>query len=67
MNRATWKWWYRKMRICRRETSKAAVDMLVYGSGFVQMGPDIPDFVRHVPFDEWVADQQPEPANPQKS
>ena len=47
--RVAWKWWYRKLRIARRESSKAFVDMLIHGSGFVQIGHDVPDLIRHLP------------------
>jgi hypothetical protein len=50
--RQMWKWYYRQIRIATRESRKAFVDMIVYGSGAVRIGKDVPDFIRHVPIKE---------------
>jgi hypothetical protein len=47
--RAAWKFWWRQQRIIRRESNKAATDTVLFGSGFVEIGPDVPDLIRHVP------------------
>lgn len=46
MNRQIWKWYYRQMRIVRRETAKASIDCLIYGTGFVRITDD--GFVNHI-------------------
>lgn len=46
MNRATWKAYYRLMRIIRRETYKAHTDCLLYGTGFVRVSDE--GFVNHI-------------------
>lgn len=38
--RLWWKFIHRRMRIARREASKAATDAMVYGSGAVLIGDD---------------------------
>jgi len=37
MTKAAWKWYYRQIRIARRECYKARLDMLIYGTGFVRV------------------------------
>lgn len=37
MTRGGWRWWYREIRIVRRECAKALSDMMEHGSGFVRM------------------------------
>ena len=37
MTKAVWKWYYRQLRIARRECFKAHWDMLIYGIGFVRI------------------------------
>lgn len=46
MNRATWKIFYRQLRIFRREAAKAVIDMAIYGGGFVRISEA--GFVNHV-------------------
>lgn len=46
--RAAWKVYWRLRRICLRETRAAELDMLLYGVGFVKVGPDVPDLVMRV-------------------
>ena len=50
MSKTSWKIWYRQLRIVRRESHKAFMDMMVYGTGFTEIGHDIPDLIRHVPY-----------------
>jgi hypothetical protein len=50
MNRATWKAYYRLLRIARREALKASMDMVLFGLGVVKVGLDGP---RHVPLQEF--------------
>jgi len=52
--RQRWKFWYRQLRIIRRESTKAHLDMLIYGTGFVEISADIPDYIRHVPTQEVI-------------
>lgn len=54
MTRSTWKRFYRQMRIIRREQSKAFTDAMIFGTGVVYCGPDVPDFIRHVPIEHVV-------------
>lgn len=49
MTRAEWRAFYRLMRIARRESYKAMIDMLLFGIGACEVGPDIPDLIRHIP------------------
>jgi hypothetical protein len=51
MTKAEWKRYYRQVRIIRRESLKAAMDVLVFGAGFVRIGPEVKDFIEHV--DTW--------------
>lgn len=44
--RAKWKVYWRQVRIVRRETAKAARDMLIFGTGCVFMSGD--GFINHV-------------------
>lgn len=48
MSREAWKIYYRMLRIHRREQSKAWADMLVFGTGFLRVGPDLLTDVNHV-------------------
>ena len=52
MNRANWKAYWRLMRILRRETSKAMDDMVIFGTGCVEIGPEVKDFIRHIPIED---------------
>lgn len=47
-NRAQWKFLYRQYRIVRREALKASMDMMIYGSGIVEIGEHVPDGIRHI-------------------
>jgi hypothetical protein len=49
MNKAQWKVFYRMLRIHRREASKAWTDMLLFGSGWLDLSGPEP---RHVPYME---------------
>lgn len=49
MNRASWKAFYRMLRIHRREVTKAFNDMVAFGSGYLDMSGPEP---RHVPLTE---------------
>lgn len=46
MNRQLWKWYYRQLRIVRRESWKATMDTMIYGVGFVRVTAD--GFVNHI-------------------
>jgi len=50
--RAWWKMYWRALRIARREARKATHDLIVYGTGIVDVGKDAkPDGVaQHIPF-----------------
>jgi hypothetical protein len=52
MNRAQWKYVHRQMRIVWRESQKTLADVMIFGTGFTQFGPDVPDGIRHVPIAE---------------
>ena len=52
MTRAAWKVYYRLLRIARHEAYKASIDVMLYGTGFVLISPDLPDLCRHVPLEE---------------
>ncbi|MDB5405214.1 MAG: hypothetical protein JWL84_126 [Rhodospirillales bacterium] len=54
MSRAAWKIYWRQLRIIRRESAKAMTDCVLFGTGVVECGPDVPDFVRHVPVEKVV-------------
>lgn len=49
--RQKWKVWYRQYRIVRRESVKATIDMMIYGTGCVII-TDTPDFIRYVPIEK---------------
>lgn len=55
MTRAAWRAFYRAMRITRRESEKAFMDAVVFGTGWTKAGDhgewkrDGSDIVRHVP------------------
>jgi hypothetical protein len=51
MTREVWKYWYRQMRIARREAAKAVTDMMVYGSGMVKISVE---GCAHVPAHVWM-------------
>lgn len=46
MTRTVWKLYYRQLRMIRRESLKAATDMLIYGTGFVRITDD--GFINHI-------------------
>jgi hypothetical protein len=50
--RLWWKLYWRQLRIIRRETQKAYMDCLIYGTGFTHIGPDVPGGIRHIPVQE---------------
>lgn len=50
--RIWWKAYWRQLRIIRRETSKQWQDAMIYGTGFVQVGPEVPDGIKHIPVNE---------------
>ena len=50
--RLWWKLWWRQLRIIKRETTKQWQDTIIFGTGFVQIGPDRLDGIRHIPVDQ---------------
>lgn len=50
--RKRWKAAYRQFRIIRRETRKAQLDMMCFGTGYVYIGPNAPDYIKHIPAPE---------------
>ncbi|MET4341971.1 hypothetical protein [Bradyrhizobium sp. RT9a] len=48
ISRAAWRAIWRQQRIINRETRRAQNDLMLFGTAFVQVGADIPDFVRAV-------------------
>ena len=55
MTRKSWKAYYRLIRIFHREVQKASLDMLIYGTGAVEISDEIPDITRYVPLEEIIA------------
>ena len=51
MTKAAWKWFYRQQRIVARESSKAVVDMMLYGAGYVKLNNETGE-VSHIPWQE---------------
>jgi hypothetical protein len=45
MTQQAWYWYYRQLRIARREAWKATADMLIYGTGFIRVKDG---FVNHI-------------------
>ena len=50
MLRPEWKTFYRQLRIARREVQKAALDLLVFGTGAIFMGNN--GIAKHIPLGE---------------
>jgi hypothetical protein len=48
ITRAQWRALYRQLRIVNREAAQAAADCIIFGTGFLKIGPDVPDFIRRV-------------------
>ena len=47
--RLWWKNTYRQLRIIRREATKAAMDTMIFGTGFCRIGEDVPDLIERIP------------------
>jgi hypothetical protein len=43
-----WKVLWRQLRIVNREHKRAFEDMLIFGTGCLETGPEVPDFIRAV-------------------
>ena len=52
--RQVWKSIYRQYRIVRRESNKAFLDMVIYGSGAVRTASDVSDGIAHVPIQDLI-------------
>lgn len=52
--RIAWKIHWRQSRIIHRETVKQMCDATLYGTGYVEVGPDVLDFIRHIPLEDVV-------------
>lgn len=48
----TWKAFYRKLRIARRESLKATIDVVCYGTGVVFI-PNNGDDPQHIPVEDF--------------
>lgn len=48
ITRPQWRAIWRQLRIVNRETQMADEDSLIFGTGYLETGPDIPDFIRRV-------------------
>ena len=48
ITRAQWKTLWRQQRIINRETMLSLEDQFIFGIGFLQIGPDIPDCIRRI-------------------
>ena len=46
--RPLWKAIYRQLRIVNREAKQAQRDMMIFGTGCLETGPHLPDFIRAV-------------------
>jgi hypothetical protein len=57
--RQWWKLYYRQLRIIRREHMKQMLDIINFGTGFVEIGEDVPDYIRHVPLSEIFDETSP--------
>lgn len=53
MTHKEWKVWYRQYRIILRETAKARLDVMIYGSGYVMITNE-PDYIQHIPLQDVV-------------
>jgi hypothetical protein len=49
ISRAAWKAIWRQLRIVNRETRMAEADLVLFGTSFIYVGADVPDFIRRVP------------------
>jgi hypothetical protein len=49
MTRAAWRWWYREIRIVRRECEKGMMDLMIHGSSFIRVDAD---GAKHVPYND---------------
>ena len=53
--REKWRKTYRMMRIIRRESDKAAIDQMIYGSSCIKMNDNgEPEHVPIMEIDQWV-------------
>lgn len=52
MTKADWKVCHRQLRIIRRETAKAALDVRLFGAGCTEVGHHLPDYIRHIPIEK---------------
>lgn len=48
ITRDQWRALYRQLRIVNRESAIAAQDCAIFGTGFLKIGADVPDFIRRV-------------------
>ncbi len=48
VSRAQWKTIWRQLRIVKREAAQAESDMMFFGTGYLETGPEVPDFIRCV-------------------
>lgn len=48
ITRPQWRALWRQLRIVNRETLLAWEDIFISGAGYLQTGPDVPDFIRRV-------------------
>lgn len=60
--RGAWYIWYRQLRIIRRETSKQYMDMLIFGTGWIKIGADVPDLIQHAPTEDVIIDAKTQEA-----
>lgn len=48
ISRPQWRAIWRQLRIVNRETRMADEDALIFGTGYLETGPAVPDFIRRV-------------------
>lgn len=48
ISRAQWKALWRQLRIVNREVKVASEDSAIFGTGFLETGPQVKDFIRRV-------------------
>jgi len=59
MTREQWRKHYRQLRIIRREAWKACQDMIIFGTGAVKVGADVPDLIQYVAIRDLFEGAQP--------
>lgn len=48
VTRQQWRAIWRQLRIVNRETGIAWQDAFIFGTGYIETGPEVPEFIRRV-------------------